>query len=157
MTPQQKDALFKLNEFCNKNKIEYALTGTCALSILGVPSDTLPRDLDIKVYHADSRVIDKLKELEALTGFDKREYPTGISFTFVVNGVKVNAIIDNESNYNDMKRELIAVTLNDEVHATRHLISVQTLQYAWVAKMKLGRSKDIKYAINVINLLSLPQ
>ena len=155
MTTQQKDALFKLNEFCGINKIEYALTGTCALAILGVPSDKLPGDLDIKVYHADAGVIKKFEELDLLANFEKKEYPD--TFTFAVNGVKVNAILDNKSSYKDMDRELISVTLIDEAHSTHHLISVQTMQYAWAAKMKLNRPKDVKYALNVINLLSLPR
>ena len=66
MTTQQKDALFKLDTFLEKNKIEYAVTGTCALSLLGVPSNSRPKDIDIKIYHADERIINKLKELDFL-------------------------------------------------------------------------------------------
>lgn len=157
MTTQQKDALFKLNEFCGINKIEYALTGTCALAILGVPSDVIPGDLDIIVYHADDNTIRKFGELDLLAGFGKKEYLDKETFTFVVYGIKVNVMLDNKSSYKDMDRELISVTLIDEVRSTRHLISVQTMQYAWAAKMKLNRPKDVKYALNVINLLSLPQ
>lgn len=29
------EALFKLNDFCNANKIEYMVTGTTALAMLG--------------------------------------------------------------------------------------------------------------------------
>ena len=157
MTTQQKDALFKLNEFCNRNKIEYALIGTCALAILGVPSDMLPNDLDIKVYRADAEAAKKFRELGILAGLQEKEHPDTATFTFVVNGVKVNARLDNKISYKDMDRELISVTLVDEARSTRHLISVQTMQYAWAAKMKLNRPKDVKYALNVINLLSLPQ
>lgn len=34
-----KEALFKLNDFCNANRIEYMVTGTTALAMLGVPSN----------------------------------------------------------------------------------------------------------------------
>lgn len=44
-----KEALFKLNDFCNANRIEYMVTGTTALAMLGVPSN--PQDIDIKVFH----------------------------------------------------------------------------------------------------------
>lgn len=37
-----KEALFKLNDFCNANRIEYMVTGTTALAMLGVPSN--PQD-----------------------------------------------------------------------------------------------------------------
>lgn len=34
-----KEALFKLNDFCNANRIEYMVTGTTALAMLGIPSN----------------------------------------------------------------------------------------------------------------------
>lgn len=34
-----KEALLKLNDFCNANRIEYMVTGTTALAMLGVPSN----------------------------------------------------------------------------------------------------------------------
>lgn len=40
-----KEALSKLNDFCNANRIEYMVTGTTALAMLGVPSN--PQDIDI--------------------------------------------------------------------------------------------------------------
>lgn len=43
-----KEALFKLNDFCNANRIEYMVTGTTALAMLRVPSN--PQDIDIKVF-----------------------------------------------------------------------------------------------------------
>ena len=44
-----KEALFKLDDFCNVNRNEYMVTGTAALGMLGVPSN--PQDIDIKVFH----------------------------------------------------------------------------------------------------------
>lgn len=48
-----KEALFKLDDFCNANKIEYMVTGTVALAMLGVPSN--PNDIDIKVFSPKRR------------------------------------------------------------------------------------------------------
>lgn len=155
MTTQLKNALFKLDTFCNKNKIEYAVTGTCALSLLGVPSNSYPKDLDIKIYHADERIINKLKELDFLHG-NPSVYEDSTTFTFSIAGVKVNAMLDINSSYEDMDRELISIDLIDEVAKCHHLIGVQTMQYAWAAKMKLGRTKDVAYAMEVINCLTLP-
>lgn len=45
-TMKIKEALFKLNDFCNANRIEYMVTGTTALAMLRVPSN--PQDIDIK-------------------------------------------------------------------------------------------------------------
>lgn len=154
MTTQQKAALFKLDDFCNKNKIEYAVTGTCALALLGVPSNSSPENIDIKVYHANEDVIKKLKELDFLYGDSSVcEGPT--TFTFSIAGVKVNAMLDN-SGYGNMNDELIIIKMADNIAARWHAISVQTMQYAWAAKMKLGRIKDAAYAMEVINCLTLP-
>lgn len=38
-----KEILFELNDFCNANRIEYMVTGTTALAMLGVPSN--PQDI----------------------------------------------------------------------------------------------------------------
>ena len=54
-----KEALFKLNDFCNANRIEYMVTGTTALAMLGVPSN--PQDIDIKVFHLKKRAGSKVK------------------------------------------------------------------------------------------------
>lgn len=56
-----KEALFKLNDFCNANRIEYMVTGTTALAMLGVSSN--PQDIDIKVFHLKEEQEAKLKEL----------------------------------------------------------------------------------------------
>lgn len=152
-----KTALFKFDDFCAKHKIEYAVTGTCALAILGVPSDTLPKDLDVKIYHADAHIKDTLKGLEALSSHPETYPETGhTTYTFMVNDVKVNVILDTTSDYEDILCETIAVAMVNEAEPRKHCISVQTMQYAWAAKMKLHREKDVRYALNVINLLSLP-
>lgn len=54
-----KEALFKLDDFCNANRIEYMVTGTTALAMLGVPSN--PQDIDIKVFHLKEEQEAKLK------------------------------------------------------------------------------------------------
>lgn len=155
MTTQQKEALFRLDTFLEKNKIEYAVTGTCALSLLGVPSNSRPKDIDIKIYHANENTIKKLSELNFLNG-KSVVYEGSTTYTFEVNGIKVNAMLDNESSYDDMDHELIGIVLNNPVTKNRHWISIQTMQYAWAAKMKLGRTKDVAYAMEVINCLTLP-
>lgn len=54
-----KEALFKLNDFCNANRIEYMVTGTTALAMLGVPSN--PQDIDINVQLVALALKDKMK------------------------------------------------------------------------------------------------
>lgn len=58
-----KEALFKLIDFCSANKIEYMVTGTTALDMLGVPSN--PQDIDIKVFHLKEEQKAKLKNFNS--------------------------------------------------------------------------------------------
>ncbi len=156
MTTQQLNALFKLNDFCNNHKIEYAVTGTCALSILGMPAKSLPDDIDIIVFHPTDAILRALKELENLSVYPKVEYEKSITYTFEVGGVKVNAMIDPKSSYEDMERDLLTIAMTDEVACRRHLISIQKMNKAWAAKMALARPKDIAYAVQAINFLTTP-
>lgn len=54
-----KEALFKLDDFCRVNKIEYMVAGTTALAMLGVPSN--PQDIDINVQLVALALKDKMK------------------------------------------------------------------------------------------------
>ena len=65
-----KEALFKPNDFCNANRIEYMVTGTVALSLLGIPSNFAPQDIDIKIFHLAEEQKDKLIELQFLSGLN---------------------------------------------------------------------------------------
>ena len=130
-----KEALFKLDDFCNANKIEYTVTGTVALAVLGVPSN--PQDIDIKVFHLKEEQEAKLKELQFLSGLENENYEEGKCYSFVIGGIKINAIID-------------------ESHAKHHLIGVQLVVLTLKDKMKLRRDKDKTYMLNLIaNLTSL--
>lgn len=146
--------LFRLNEYCVKNKIEYAVTGTCALDLLGVPSSFCPKDVDIVIYHPTDTIIAKLKELEDFSGFEKAEYPDVVCYSFLVKGVKVNAMIDSLSSYDDIARDTVSLSVTDEKRAKHHLLSVHSVWKAWALKMKLGRAKDISYALDIIHTLS---
>ena len=95
-----KEALFKLNDFCNANRIEYMVTGTTALAMLGVPSN--PQDIDIKVFHLKEEQEAKLKELQFLSGFENENYEGGECYSFVIGEVKINAIIDKTESYDEI-------------------------------------------------------
>lgn len=149
-----KEALFKLDDFCNANKIEYTVTGTVALAMLGVPSN--PNDIDIKVFHLKEEQEAKLKELQFLSGLGNDNYDEGACYTFEVFGVKVNAIVDNTENYSEILSQEVSLDIIDEAQAKHHLIGVQLVFPALKAKMKLRRHKDKTYMLNLIaNLASL--
>ena len=148
-----KEALFKLNDFCNANRIEYMVTGTTALAMLGVPSN--PQDIDIKVFHLKEEQEAKLKELQFLSGLDKENYEGGC-YSFMIGGIKINAIIDKTESYDEIISKEVVLDIIDEPRAKHHLIGVQLVALALKDKMKLRRDKDKTYMLNLIaNLASL--
>lgn len=148
-----KEALFKLNDFCNANRIEYMVTGTTALAMLGVPSN--PQDIDIKVFHLKEEQEAKLKELQFLSGLGKENYEGGC-YSFMIGGIKINAIIDKTESYYEIISKKVVLDIIDESHAKHHLIGVQLVVLALKDKMKLRRYKDKTYMLNLIaNLASL--
>lgn len=148
-----KEALFKLNDFCNVNRIEYMVTGTTALAMLGVPSN--PQDIDIKVFHLKEEQKAKLKELQFLSGLDKENYEGGC-YSFMIGGIKINAIVDKTESYDEIISKEVVLDIIDESHAKHHLIGVQLVALALKDKMKLRRDKDKTYMLNLIaNLTSL--
>lgn len=148
-----KEALFKLNDFCNANRIEYMVTGTTALAMLGVPSN--PQDIDIKVFHLKEEQEAKLEELQFLSGLDKENYEGGC-YSFMIGGVKINAIIDKTESYDEIISKGVVLDIIEESHAKHHLINVQLVALALKDKMKLRRDKDKTYMLDLIaNLASL--
>lgn len=153
-----KEALFKINDFCNANRIEYMVTGTTALAMLGVPSNP-QEDIDIKVFHLKEEQEAKLKELQFLSGFGNENYEESTCYSFVIDGVKINAIIDKTESYNEIISKgvvLDIIDITEEFHAKHNLINVQLVALALKDKMKLRRDKDKTYMLNLIaNLASL--
>lgn len=143
-----KEALFKLDDFCNANKIEYTVTGTVALAMLGVPSN--PNDIDIKVFHLKEEQKAKLKELQFLSGLGKENYE-GKCYSFMIGGIKINALVDNI----DLSQE-VTLSIHDETYEKWRSMRVQLVFPALKDKMKLKRHKDKTYMLNLIaNLAQL--
>lgn len=151
-----KEILFKLNEFCGANKIEYMVTGTVALSLLGVPSNFAPQDVDIKIFHITEEQRHKLSELQFLSGLNNENYKDQC-YSFYINDVKVNAIIDNTQSYDEISNMGVCISLQDEKQAKHHTIDVQKVAFAIRDKMRLGRLKDYEYMQNLIHILTLKQ
>lgn len=149
-----KEALLKLDDFCNANKIEYTVTGTVALAMLGVPSN--PNDIDIKVFHLKEEQEAKLKELQFLSGLENENYEESKCYSFMIDGTKVNALVDNTENYDEILSQEVILDIIDEAQAKHRLIGVQLVFLALKDKMKLKRHKDKTYMLNLIaNLASL--
>lgn len=148
------EILFKLNEFCAANKIEYMVTGTVALALLGVPSNFAPQDVDIKVFHLTEEQRNKLSELQFLAGLKNDNYES-LCYSFFIDGIKINAIVDNTQDYDTILDMEVSLLLQDKKHAKHHIIGVQKVEYALIDKMKLGRVKDYKYIQNFIHILTI--
>ena len=147
-----KEALFKLDDFCSANRIEYIVTGTTALSMLGVPSR--PQDIDIKVLHLNEEQKAKLKELQFLSGLEIEDYEEGDCYSFMISGIKINAIIDKVEKYYETMSEKVVLSIVDEHNVKHHLINVQLVDSALRDKMKLKRYKDKAYMLNLIAILA---
>ena len=148
------EILFKLNEFCAANKIEYMVTGTVALALLGVPSNFAPQDVDIKVFHLTEEQRNKLSELQFLAGLKNDNYESPC-YSFFIDGIKINAIVDNTQDYDTILDMEVSLSLQDKKHAKHYIIGVQKVEYALIDKMKLGRVKDYKYIQNLIHILTI--
>lgn len=148
------EILFKLNEFCAANKIEYMVTGTVALALLGVPSNFAPQDVDIKVFHLTEEQRNKLSELQFLAGLKNDNYES-LYYSFFIDGIKINAIVDNTQDCDTILDMEVSLSLQDKKHAKHHIIGVQKVEYALIDKMKLGRVKDYKYIQNLIHILTI--
>lgn len=142
-----KEALFKLNDFCNANRIEYMVTGTAALAMFGVPSN--PQDIDIKVFHLKEEQEAKLKELQFLSDLGNENYEESTRYSFVIGGVKINAIIDKTESYDEIISKGVVLDMIEESHAKHRLINVQLVALAL-------KDKDKTYMLDLIaNLASL--
>ena len=145
-----KNTLFKVSHFCTVNGIDYVLTGTAALSVLGIPLSKRPADLDILIVNPNRDSLNKLKDLESLSGITSVKYPGHECFTFYVNGDKVNAIISENIPADDV----ITVNLIDKQAEQPHFIKVHRVHPALQAKMRLGRPKDSRFMFEFINYLT---
>lgn len=152
-TMKIKEALFKLDDFCNANRIEYMVTGTTALDMLGIPSN--PQDIDIKVFHLKEEQKAKLKELQFLSGLGNENYKESTRYSFVIGGIKINAIIDKTESYDEIISKGVVLDIIEEPHAKHHLINVQLVALALKDKMKLRRDKDKTYMLDLIANLAL--
>lgn len=146
-----KNELIALNRFCKVNGIDYVLTGTLALSILGIPLKHCPGDIDIIVTKINACGYNKLREQMLLSGNKQVEDYDTTTFTFNVAGTKVNAMI----NPTDSKApDFITTAILDENEDQMHFINVQPLHQALGIKMNLGRPKDKEFMLGFINFLT---
>ena len=98
----------------------------------------------------------KIKELQFLSDLGNENYEESTCYSFVIGGVKINAIIDKTESYDEIISKGVVLDIIEESHAKHHLINVQLVALALKDKMKLRRDKDKTYVLDLIaNLVSL--
>lgn len=150
-------ALFELDDFCKNNSIEYMITGTLALSLLGVTPYYIPHNIDIKVYHITDRQLAKLKEIQKLSGVNDAHddaYDNEKIYTIIVCGIHVNIFIDDTENYDDIASNEVILDYIDNYKCIHRNIGVQRAYFAIKDKMALNRYKDKEFMFNLINMLT---
>ena len=92
-------ALETISVYCDMHNINYAITGTVALDLLGAHIQVKPpQDIDLLVEHTPTN-FSYFKQLENLAGLQKEAYKDMREmrtqcFTFIVCGVKVNVLMN---------------------------------------------------------------
>lgn len=145
-----KGVLFKLYCLGNNLKLEYTLTGTAALSLMGFPTAFRPQDIDILVNNSTEEQKAEFEKLQFLSGLDKQGYANTKCYAFIICGVKVNVM------FTDLTREELLAQSNYLVlthKAERFGMNVQKVDKALEAKMKLKRPKDKEYLLDVIGTM----
>ena len=146
--------LYKVADFCAANRINYVLTGTLALYILGIPSTSLPKDIDILVLDPTESQLQTLSELQFLSGLDtEHDKYSRYCYSFLVEGVRVSAIVVDTEDGDELPISIVTYLKNEETGKT-HFVPVHLVHSALKAKMKLGRDKDKTYMLNLINYLT---
>lgn len=143
-------ALSRLDKFCKENEIDYVITGTLALELLGISANAEPGDIDILYYSGPDKMADSVfKMQEELACLEKANYPDCSTFTFKVNDVKVNVI--KARNYEEL---LKGETVFMKVPYCGRPIFVHKALCVLNAKAKLHRQKDYDYMLRLINILT---
>lgn len=144
--PVLKNALYKLNNLLKDLKIEYTVTGTLALDILGMPIEYVPGDIDVQVQSLNSDQLNELLRLQYLSGFEARKNYSTECLSFYIDRVKINVLLVNRQSFTDC----IPVQLFEHESP----IYIQNIKQALACKMKLGRQKDYKYLNTLIHNMS---
>lgn len=144
--------LSRLNKFCTEHGIEYILTGTAALEVMGLPTSFKPRDIDIKLIAPSKDHFKLLAEQQRLSGLDSIDYTDeNINcFSFYICGVKVNAIVSGSYTRDEALASSQAVEFIDRESSCRFIVHVQKVNYALADKMALNRIKDKEYLLDVL-------
>lgn len=138
------DSLLKVMDWCEHHKMPYALTGSLALAVYGMPLGDTPKDIDL-IISPNVEQGEVLREMEKLIGIGKR-YPDSDSFDFMVGEVKVNMIVKDFTDVDIFRLPM------PEGYGLRE-VPTTSPWYCIEQKLKLHRPKDIKFRDDLIRIM----
>lgn len=159
-------ALFTLNKIMRYNNINYVITGTIGLALLGIPQQCMPNDIDIVAFNLTGDQKKVLETLQRAYCYKKtEEYKDSACYTIEVLGVKVNVIAETFKPKRDTEfpgfpeytifPNSVAVNIMENEREI-HLLKVMPFEESLRRKMKLNRFKDKQYMLDLIkNLASI--
>ena len=150
-----RETLVRLNDFFSAYNIEYAVTGTTALYLLGayIGKNEMPHDIDLRVTRLLTDEQKKaIEQQQALSGRKLKDYGDQVCYTFECNSILVNVLVVDD--VTSVSFDSVKVEIADFVNGKRALVNVQDVYNALREKMKLGRTKDKDFMLGLIASLS---
>lgn len=149
-----RETLLRLNDFFSAYNIEYDVTGTTALYLLGAYTGKQegPHDIDLRVTRLTDEQKKAIEQQQALSGRKSKDYDDQVCYTFECNSVLINVLVVDDATsvlYGGVKVEIA-----DFKNGKRALVNVQDVYNSLREKMKLGRPKDKDFMLGLIASLS---
>lgn len=149
-----RETLLRLNDFFSAYNIEYAVTGTSALYLLGAyaAKNEWPHDIDLRVNRLTDEQKKAIEQQQTLSGRKLKDYGNQVCYTFECNSILVNVLVVDDTD--SVSFDSVKVEIADFVNGKRALMNVQDVYNALREKMKLGRPKDKDFMLGLIASLS---
>lgn len=149
-----RETLLRLNDFFSAYNIEYDVTGTTALYLLGAYAGKheMPHDIDLRVTRLTDEQKKAIEQQQTISGRKSKDYGDQVCYTFECNSVLINVLVVDDSTsvlYGGVKVEIA-----DFVNGKRALVNVQDVYNSLREKIKLGRPKDKDFMLGLIASLS---
>ena len=149
-----RETLLRLNDFFSAYNIEYDVTGTTALYLLGAYFGTteMPNDIDLRVTRLTDEQKKAIEQQQTLSGRKSKDYGGQAYYMFECNSVLINVFVVDDATsilYGGVK-----VEIDDITNGKRALVNVQKVYNALREKMRLGRAKDKDFMLGHIAYLS---
>lgn len=149
-----RETLLRLNDFFSAYNIEYAVTGTTALYLLGAYTGKHegPHDIDLRVNRLTDEQKKAIEQQQTISGRKSKDYGGQMYYMFECNSVLVNVLVVDD--VTSVSFDSVKVEIADFKNGKRALVNVQDVYNSLREKMKLGRPKDKDFMLCLIASLS---